>query len=530
MRVTSPHLAKLADLDVALPLRFVLLRPLSAALSSPAALVAADLPWHHPASRNGAGSGSAEASVRIYRLIDPAHHITPIEGLLRFPEVAKSYDTTLGGIAPFTDLWVPLRLARQVVAELGRLHELAQLLAWESRRAWTVEDREEGALLHNWRIASEHLASGDYSTRNMLSTPFFRIDLLPPGTEIRTLLPVRETIPSFDALAPEGPAVDPQFEVLLGKVVEWSVLEYERWSQQGQGFKLLSEDWPPLSAAAADPRQVPVTAPDVDDLEEDEEVQEQLRPSAPTPSAEAPSHEPDLVPLFLYTFLTSLVDLERLVPDPAASTTSPDFRAHLPSIAPLSRVAMLDLSHPGGLDAATLSSARLYLLDALSRLVLHHYHRAQLSGLDASRLDRAREEEALRAEQAKFGELQGRVRELERRVEGEARWKEEQLAVIEEEVERLATAATRACEGCRRREGFLGGGEWRLAAAAAAAAFAVGLVLGFGLAVNSAADLTNGTVSTGAYHNPSTGSQAKQAALGKMENLAPHGYQGRPAK
>lgn len=300
---------------------------------------------------------------------------------------------------------------------------------------------------------------------------------------------MRETIPSFDALAPEGPAVDPQFEVLLGKVVEWSVLEYERWSQQGQGFKLSSEEWPPLSAAAADPRQVPVTAPDVDDLEEDEEVQEQLRPSAPTPSAEAPSHEPDLVPLFLYTFLTSLVDLERLVPDPAASTTSPDFRAHLPSIAPLSRVAMLDLSHPGGLDAATLVSARLYLLDALSRLVLHHYHRAQLSALDASRLDRAREEEALRAEQAKFGELQGRVRELERRVEGEARWKEEQLAVIEEEVERLATAATRACEGCRRREGFLGGGEWRLAAAAAAAAFAVGLVLGFGLAVNSSADL-----------------------------------------
>lgn len=74
--------------------------------------------------------------------------ITPIEGLLRFPEVAKSYDTTLGGIAPFTDLWVPLRLARQVVAELGRLDELEQLLAWESRRAWTVEDREEGALLH----------------------------------------------------------------------------------------------------------------------------------------------------------------------------------------------------------------------------------------------------------------------------------------------------------------------------------------------------------------------------------------------
>lgn len=74
--------------------------------------------------------------------------ITPIEALLRFPHVAKAYDTTLGGIAPFVDLWVPLQLARQVVLELGRLDELEALLDWDSRRAWTVEDREVEALLH----------------------------------------------------------------------------------------------------------------------------------------------------------------------------------------------------------------------------------------------------------------------------------------------------------------------------------------------------------------------------------------------
>jgi hypothetical protein len=167
----------------------VLLRPLSAALSSPAALISAALPLL-PRLEERNDSGTVAPSVNVYRLIDPAHQcvscfpssgpsacaqwpdlwggrpssrrepfislarillacaITPIEALLRFPLVAEAYDTTLGGLAPFLDLWVPLQLVRQVVRELGRLDELEALLDWDSRRAWTVEDREEEALLH----------------------------------------------------------------------------------------------------------------------------------------------------------------------------------------------------------------------------------------------------------------------------------------------------------------------------------------------------------------------------------------------
>lgn len=80
--------------------------------------------------------------------ISLACSVTPVEALLRFPDVGEAYDATLGGLAPFQDLWVPLQLARRVVGELGRLGELEALLNWDSRRAWTLEDREEDALLH----------------------------------------------------------------------------------------------------------------------------------------------------------------------------------------------------------------------------------------------------------------------------------------------------------------------------------------------------------------------------------------------
>lgn len=46
------------------------------------------------------------------------------------------------------DIWVSLRTAREVAEELEVLDELAGLLEWEGRKAWSVEDKEEGGMVH----------------------------------------------------------------------------------------------------------------------------------------------------------------------------------------------------------------------------------------------------------------------------------------------------------------------------------------------------------------------------------------------
>lgn len=94
--------------------------------------------------------------------------VTPLEGLLRFKLDSLTYDISLGGLAPsqsrysstslhashscgshtVLDIWVPLKTARDVANSLGRLDELAALLDWQTRRAWSVEDKEEGGLVH----------------------------------------------------------------------------------------------------------------------------------------------------------------------------------------------------------------------------------------------------------------------------------------------------------------------------------------------------------------------------------------------
>jgi len=88
---------------------------------------------------------------------------------LRFRLDRLDYSTTLGELAPraplclaplpeplvltstnhtVLDLWVPLRTARRVAAELSVLDELAALLEWPTRGAYSVEDKEEGGLVH----------------------------------------------------------------------------------------------------------------------------------------------------------------------------------------------------------------------------------------------------------------------------------------------------------------------------------------------------------------------------------------------
>ena len=97
--------------------------------------------------------------------------LSAVQGLLRFDlRRPLDYDTSLAGLAPcqfvravclsanmadpycvrtiVNDIWAPLQTARRVAEELGVLDELAGLLEWETRRAFTVEDKEEGGLVH----------------------------------------------------------------------------------------------------------------------------------------------------------------------------------------------------------------------------------------------------------------------------------------------------------------------------------------------------------------------------------------------
>jgi hypothetical protein len=50
-------------------------------------------------------------------------------------------DTTLSGLSPFPEIWVPLKTAREMAAELGIMDQLGWLLSWRTRgmASWLVE-------------------------------------------------------------------------------------------------------------------------------------------------------------------------------------------------------------------------------------------------------------------------------------------------------------------------------------------------------------------------------------------------------
>ncbi|GAA5950093.1 hypothetical protein JCM21900_004595 [Sporobolomyces salmonicolor] len=294
--------------------------------------------------------------------------ITPIEGLLRFGLERPTYDFTLGGIAPFSDLWVSLKVAREVAKELGVLDELAGLLEWETRRAWSVEDKEESGIVHNWKIASDRIAPQDYSTQSMLSTTFPRLSLLPSGAQVRTLLPPTSTFPIYGAPSPSttlsaSSAGLPATHVALwAKLVEWCVSEYEAWLES-----------PPASPSS------PASS----------------RPLSPHPTrndrraAAVDVDYPPLTPLFLYTTLISLLTLTHSLP-PASSLSSSSLTHLHPSLT-LSRAELLPSPSASrkdereGLDPATVQKGTLYLADAVARLAMCAYRADEVRKVDGRR-------------------------------------------------------------------------------------------------------------------------------------------------
>ncbi|GAA5934899.1 hypothetical protein JCM10213_007891 [Rhodosporidiobolus nylandii] len=385
-----------------LPLHFALLRPLSGS-SSPAAVLSTRLPLRpHPTLESAdlqddqlqqtetldLRDGAEEPTVEVVRTLDPENRepfvslsrlflacsLSPLEGLLRFSLDPLSFSLSLGGLGPFLDLWLPLSPAREIAAELGRLDELDGLLEWDTRAAWSIEDREEGGVVHNWKIPSSHLDPQTYSTSLMLSTPFPRLVLLSAGQQVRTLLPPSSSFPHA--------AREDSWEGLWAKCVEWSVREYEAIIEGGGEEQTLLS--PPLSGTSSGS-------------------------GTRSPFSSATDEAEDLAPLYTFTALASLLSLHSLLPLPS----TPSSLAHLPTLT-LPRAALLPpsflLSSPAGARAAT-----AYLCDFLSRLVAHGWMEAQRASLGLQREGRRRERQKQEREERAKGEWR---EDLDRRVKG----------------------------------------------------------------------------------------------------------------
>ncbi|GAA5893811.1 hypothetical protein JCM6882_003101 [Rhodosporidiobolus microsporus] len=320
---------------------------------------------------------SREPFVSLSRLF-LACCITPIEGLLRFRlDSLGEYDLSLGGLAPFLDLWTPLHLARKIAFSLNRHEELAALLEWETRAAWSVEDKEEGGVVHNWKIGSDRINPQEYSTALMLSTPFPRIHLVPPSSQIRTLLPLSTpSVLSSSPGASTSTTEKDRYIALWAKLTEWSTREYEAWVDAGadDAFSGGADASPSVRALS------PLSSPTLSG------TRTQRAPHR------AGAEEADLAPLFVFTALSSLLHLLHLLPSSSsafsssAPSVSPPFPppslTHLPSLPSLARSSFFPPSSSPYSPSATsqpppLLLQKLYLADALARLSLHAWREAQ---------------------------------------------------------------------------------------------------------------------------------------------------------
>ncbi|GAA5977735.1 hypothetical protein JCM10908_005075 [Rhodotorula pacifica] len=323
----------------------------------------------------------------------------------------------------------------------------------------------------------------------MLLTTFNRIELLSSSSQIRTLLPPLTDIPRFgeSESSQQGKrSVESSYDSLWCKVVEWSVLEYERWRHHDQGERPVSVDDEQSGGRASST----LAAESRLSANGDTDDPTFARADRPDEVGEAS----DLTPFFLFTTLATLLRVEKVLPAASGGQIAADTLSHLPSVPPLHRAALLDISGPYFSTGASYTplSARLYLLDALSRLVAHQYEQVQLAAAHAAQTRRQIREATLAAEHAKFGELQARLAEVETRLAEEAQRKKERagrdrlvrerLQALEEEVDRLSLLArrTRSSEAPSMSGREIVQVDWRYALGA-------GLVLGVAIGVALAA-------------------------------------------
>ncbi|SCV73750.1 BQ2448_6180 [Microbotryum intermedium] len=282
--------------------------------------------------------GNERASVEVYRILDPGNkepfvslsriflacQISPLEGLLRFKLVRPTdYDSSLGGIAPFRDIWVPLKLAASISDELNAADELSALLEWSTRKAFTVEDKEEGGIVHN--------------TSTMLSTRFARVHLLPSGNQVRTLMPSSLPAKAAPGLPPSS------FDDLWSYGVTWSIELYEEYLE--------------LCDAADD--GLPLRAPS----------------SAPSRAKEvADGGPPDLTPSFVFTSLLTLLSLTDELPTETRKGRHHKLIRQSYELPNGFKLGKSDILGVRGLSSVSSDMrSKLALVDAISRLIAREW-------------------------------------------------------------------------------------------------------------------------------------------------------------
>ncbi|GAA5940461.1 uncharacterized protein JCM15063_002333 [Sporobolomyces koalae] len=424
----------------AIPLHFALFRPLSGS-SSPCAVLIAALPIRSTCSFSPASTtsstvgdlthGALKPSFEVYRLLDPelrepfvsigrvflACRITPVEGLLRYGLEKPAYDSTLGGIAPFYDIWVPLRKAREIALDLGVLEELAGLLELGTRKAWSVEDKEQGGMVHNWKIATDRIAPSDYSTQQMLSqvvcSRLWSLEL--PLTKERGkqgLFP-SATPATFrlatDLIRPSPPSF--AFDALFAKLVEWSVHEYEHHVDS-------SDLQPPLQANTTADR------------------------SSPDPAAVRDDDRSSLTPLFLFSTLAPLLALSRLIPEHATMPDPSRQLEHLSGVVLTRSDLVPSSSTTSGLDDATRRKGSVYLVDAVSRFALEAFTMEWERFLGHPRVKRSTQSEDGDPEErvanvASTTEIRSRFTNLERELESQGETHANELRHLNDTVQDL---------------------------------------------------------------------------------------------
>ncbi|EGG09570.1 uncharacterized protein MELLADRAFT_115747 [Melampsora larici-populina 98AG31] len=213
--------------EKALSLRFTLMKTYSFRLDSPLVPVLyVRFPFNSTSTVNATSSSPNlnTTYIDIIRILDPEHRepfisigrllllieptpISPITAIEILKELNQNlinssssssssnlynpstfkpvYSLLLNGLAPFPDLWVNLKLARQFSIRFGLLKTddedggnengmLARLLDWNSKSIWSLvtissvkEPIQTGELVSNWRIPEDVLPLCDYSLASL---------------------------------------------------------------------------------------------------------------------------------------------------------------------------------------------------------------------------------------------------------------------------------------------------------------------------------------------------------------------------
>ncbi|POY70931.1 hypothetical protein BMF94_6109 [Rhodotorula taiwanensis] len=317
----------------------------------------------------------------------------------------------------------------------------------------------------------------------MLSASFRRVELLPAGSQIHTLWStnIDETLVAGDSNR-RGEEARPanRYRTLYEKLIEWTVYEMAAHLDDLSAANATTNA--PFSQTLGSLSGSPVPTLSVNKGDQPEFCRDDSSYGDPPGRG--------LTRLFLYDVLASLTTGDG-TGDELSRKPPVDTLSYLPSLPPLHRVSMIDES-----SSSPKTSDRLYLLDAMSRLVARQHLDAELLDVAAQEADKAAQEAARLAEAAKYGELHRRVVKLESVAENERRREKEQalrdlvgrerLDALEAELERLVLARQGRREALRSLVvGRSADRVWQMVAAA----FVAGIALGIGLALAGSSEL-----------------------------------------